>query len=102
MNIVITILLLLAQVFGLAAAPAALTGFFMKDGGTPPRGFARAFQLAYPAWLLSLTVLAGLQWYWGSVLGRPMSETPPLAMLGILVCGAYGAVHFVRADASRP
>lgn len=93
------IFLLLAQVFGLSAAPAAVTAIVMRNGGQPPRGFARAFKLAYPAWLLSLAVLAATQWWWATIMGRPLSETPPLLILGILVCGACGAVHFVRAGA---
>lgn len=102
MSIAIALFLLLAQVFGLAAAPAAITGFVMRNGGQPPRGFAKAFKSAYPAWLISLGVLALIQWVWVSILGRPMTEVPSLVMLGVLVCGAYGGVYFVRAATPRP
>ncbi|RZJ40378.1 MAG: hypothetical protein EON86_12525 [Brevundimonas sp.] len=91
------IVLLLGQVFGLAAAPAAVTAFFMREGGTPTRGFVRAFKLAYAPWLLSMAVFAGFQWYWLSIVDRPIAEAPVLVMLGILVIGGYGAVHFIRA-----
>ena len=99
MQTVVEIFLLLTQVFGLSAAPAAVTGLLMRTGGTPPRGFSKAFKLAYPAWLLSMAVLAATQWWWVTIMGQPIAETPALLMLGILVCGAYGAVHFVRAGA---
>ena len=101
MAAVVQVFLLLAQVFGLAAAPAALTGFFMRDGGHPPRGFARAFKRAYPAWLLTLATLTGLQWWVSSVPGRPFGEMSAVFMLGILACGGYGAVQFVRGGAPR-
>lgn len=91
------IILLLGQVFGLAAAPAAITGFIMRNGGTPQRGFARAFKVAYAPWLLSMAAYAGFQWYWVSIMNRPSAEMPGLVMLAILVMGGYGAVYFVRA-----
>jgi len=101
MAVVVQVILLLAQVFGLAAAPAALTGFFMREGGQPRRGFAVAFKRAYPAWLLAFATLTGLQWWWTSVLGRSLDEMSALFLLGILLCGAYGAVQFVRGGLPR-
>lgn len=97
MNALADIILLLGQVFGLAAAPAAVTGAVMRNGGHPPRGFVRAFKLAYAPWLLAMAAYAGFQWYWVSILGRPSGEMPGLVMLGILVMGGYGAVYFIRA-----
>lgn len=91
------IVLLLGQIFGLAAGPAAITGFLMREGGKPRRGFARAFKLAYAPWLLSMAVFAGFQWYWSSILELPIAEAPVLVMLGILVLGGCGAVYLVRA-----
>jgi hypothetical protein len=96
MNALADIVLLLGQVFGLAAAPAAITGIFMRKGGQPPRGFARAFKLAYAPWLLAMAAYAGVQWYWVSIMGRPSAEMPGLLMLAILFMGGYGAVYFVR------
>jgi hypothetical protein len=90
------IILLLGQVFGLAAAPAAVTGFFMRNGGTPPRGFARAFKLAYAPWLLTMAAFAGFQWYWMSILRYPAGEAPIIVTLALLGLGGYGAVHFIR------
>lgn len=90
------IILLLGQVFGLAAAPAAITGFFMRAGGTPSRGFARAFKLAYAPWLLTMAMFAGFQWYWSSILGYPIGEVPIVVTFAMLGLGGYGAVYFVR------
>ncbi|WP_420469713.1 hypothetical protein [Brevundimonas sp. FT23042] len=90
------IVLLLGQVFGLAAAPAAITGFFMRAGGTPPRGFARAFKLAYAPWLLTMAVFAGFQWYWTAILNYPVGDAPLVVTLALLGIGAYGSVYFVR------
>ena len=101
MELITHLVLLLAQVFGLAAAPAAITGVIMRNGGEPPRGFARTFRLAYPPWLLSFAVLAGVQWWWSEVMGNPIAETPALVMLGILVMGGYGAVYFIRGSSPR-